>query len=294
MARFGIDYDSLKSVNPGLIMLSSCLLGQTGPMRSYAGFGTAGAAIAGFYPLAGWPDRVPAGPFGAYSDYSSPRFSVLAVLAALEWRSRTGEGQHLDYAQLEGASQLLAPALLDETVNGRTAGRTGNADPNMAPHGVYPVAGTDSWIAIACETDAHWQALAHMIGAPAAPDLTVPERLARREELDALIASWSAPHDGAELEASLQAAGVPAHRVAYAEDVVADPQLRHRGHFVEVPHPLHGTSWAEGSAIKLTETPGVPRWAGPTFGQHLREVLVDLLGYDDDRVADLLADGVLD
>jgi len=294
MARFGIGYDDLKAVNPKVIMLSSCLLGQTGPLRAYAGFGTAGAAIAGFYPLTGWPDRQPAGPFGAYSDYSSPRFSVVALLAALEWRQRTGEGQHLDYAQLEGAVQLMTPVLLDETVNGRTAGRHGNADPDMAPHGVYPVAGEDTWISVACETDGQWRALAELIGDSAQADLDTRERLQRREQLDELVADWAASRDGAELEHSLQAVGVPAHRVAFAEDVVTDPQLVHRGQFVEVPHPVHGTSWAEGSPIAFSQTQGVPRWAGPTFGQHLHEVLFDELGYDADRVADLLADGVLD
>ena len=113
-------------------------MGQTGPMRLYAGFGTMAAAIAGFYPVTGWPDRIPAGPFTAYTDYISPRLSVVLIMAALEHRHRTGQGQHIDFSQLEGALHFLAPQLLDEEINGRTAGRHGNADPHMTPHAVFP------------------------------------------------------------------------------------------------------------------------------------------------------------
>ena len=294
MDRFGIGYEALSELNPGLIMVSSCLMGQTGPMRAYAGFGNAGAAIAGFYPLAGWPDRQPAGPFGAYSDYSSPRFTVAVLLGALEWRRRTGEGQHIDYSQMEGASQLIAPALLDEAVNGHTASRCGNEDAQMAPHGVFGVSGEDQWIAVACETDAHWRALAGLLDRDDLLDLDAEGRHRRRDELDDLVTGWTADRKGADAEQALQALGVPAHRVLYAPDLVADPQLAHRGHWIEVPHPIHGTSWAEGSAIQLSRTPGAPKWAGPTFGQHLTEVMSEILGYEDEKIAELIAAGALE
>ncbi|MEE9278963.1 MAG: CoA transferase, partial [Myxococcota bacterium] len=279
MDRLGIGYEALREVNPRVIMLSSCLMGQTGPLRSYSGFGTAGAAIAGFYPLAGWPDRLPSGPFGAYSDYPSPRYTVAVLIGALEWRRRTGEGQYLDYAQIEGAAQLIAPAILDDAVNGRTATRRGNEDLRMAPHGVYPVQGEDQWVAIACETDDHWRALAQRLGRADLAGLSEEQRRERRAELDALVAAWTQPQEGCDVEAELQARSVPVHRVLYAPQLVEDPQLEHRKHFLEVPHPIHGTSWAEGSSIQLSRTPGSPKWAGPTFGQHLHEVLADVLGY---------------
>ncbi len=294
MDRFGIGYETLCEVNPRLIMLSSCLMGQTGPMRTYSGFGTAGAAIAGFYPLAGWPDRAPTGPYGAYSDCPSPRYAVAVLLSALEWRRRTGEGQYLDYSQTEGAAQLIAPAILDDTVNGRTASRHGNEDPWMTPHGVYPVLGEDQWVAIACETDNHWRVFAEALDRSDLADLSPDRRRERRVELDALISAWTERRKGEDVEAELQAQGVPVHRVLYAPEVVRDPQLRHRGHFIEVPHPIHGSSWAEGSSIQLSRTPGSPKWAGPTFGQHLHEVLADILRYDDDRIAELIAAGALE
>jgi len=275
-------------------MLSSSLMGQTGPMRSYSGYGMAGAAIAGFYALAGWPDRSPSGPFGAYSDYPAPRFGVAALLGALEWRRRTGEGQYLDFAQLEGAVQLLVPEVLDAGVNGRVITARGNEDPWMAPHGVYPVVGTDQWIAIACETDEQWRALAQLLERGDLVGLSAQQRRQRRENLDAVLSEWTQGRQGEEVEAVLQSLGVPAHRVLYAPDVVRDAQLEHRGHFAEVPHPIHGKSWAERSSIRLSRTPGFPRWAGPTIGQHLHEILSDMLGYDDERIAELISDGVLE
>ena len=294
MDRFGIGYQTLRRANPRVIMLSSCLMGQTGPLRTYSGFGSAGAAIAGFYPLAGWPDRPPTGPFGAYSDYPSPRYAVAVLLGALEWRRRTGEGQYLDYSQIEGAAQLIAPAILDDAVNDRTASRHGNEDPWMTPHGVYPVIGEDQWVAIACETEHHWRVLAQVLGRSDLAHLSREQRRERRAELEALTAGWTKVRKGEDVEAELQARSVPVHRVLFAPELIEDPQLRHRNHFIEVPHPIHGTSWAEGSSIQLSRTPGSPKWAGPTFGQHLHEVLVDILHYDDDRTTELIAAGALE
>jgi crotonobetainyl-CoA:carnitine CoA-transferase CaiB-like acyl-CoA transferase len=292
MDRFGIGYDALRAVNPRLIMLSSCLLGATGPLRAYAGFGGAGAAVAGFYTLAGWPDRLPAGPYGAYSDYTSPRFMVAALMGALEWRRRTGEGQHLDFAQMEGAVQMIAPVLLDMAANGDAIERCGNEDPHMSPHGVYPARGDDRWVAVACETDAQWQMLAHLIDRADLASLDLGARLTRRRELDEAVTAWTRARDVAGIESMLQAAGVPAHHIAYAEDILADAQLAHRCHWQRVSHPEHGETWVEGPAIQLSRTPGAPRWAGPTYGQHLFEVLSELLGYDPGKIAELVASGV--
>jgi len=293
MANWGLGYEDLRRVDPGIIMFSSCLMGQTGPMRLYAGFGTMAAAIAGFYPVTGWPDRIPAGPFTAYTDYVSPRLSVAAILAAVEHRHRTGEGQHIDFSQLEGALHFLAPQLLDEEVNGRTAGRYGNADPIMVPHAVYPTAGDDRWVAIACETDEQWAALATEIGAPALAGLAVDERRAREAELDGLVAAWTTGRDRADVEGKLQDLGVPAHRVADGADLVADPQLAHREHYRQVPHPNHGTTWVEGGNYTLSRTPARVDWGGPTFGQHNSEVLEQILGYDIDRIAELIIAGAV-
>ncbi len=122
MRAWGFDYESLRKVNPAVIMLSSCLMGQTGPLAKIAGFGNMAAAIAGFTNLTGWPDRPPCGVFGAYTDYVAPRFTAIAILAALDHRRRTGEGQYIDQSQAECAIHFLGPAILDYTVNGRVDG----------------------------------------------------------------------------------------------------------------------------------------------------------------------------
>ena len=153
-AALNLEYERLAALRPGLIMLSSCLFGQTGPLQRYAGFGTMGASLSGFFHLTGWPDRPPCGPFGAYSDYPSPRFALCALLAALDHRRRTGEGQYIDFSQAEACVHFLSPMILDDAVNGRSGTRAGNADAHMAPHGVYPSSGDDRWVAVACRDDA--------------------------------------------------------------------------------------------------------------------------------------------
>ena len=289
--RIGLGYERLRAINPELIMVSTSLMGQTGSIKNISGFGNIGAAVAGFYPFAGWPDRAPCGPFGAYSDYISPRFTTAVILAALDHLERTGEGQHIDYSQMEGAIHLLAPAMLDDAINGVEGTRLGNRDANFAPHGSYPVEGDDQWLAVSCETDAQWAALAGVIGRDDLATLDVAARRARHDEIDALIEPWSAARSGIEAEAVLQSAGVPAHRVLYAPDVVTDAQLQHRRAFVQAPHEQWDQVWVEETAISLSRTPGGVRWAAPTFGEHLFPILTDILGRSPDEAADLIASG---
>ena len=295
MRGWGLGYDELRAVNPDLIMLSSCLMGHTGPLHRYAGFGTMAAAVAGFYPVVGWPDRPPCGPFTAYTDYTSPRLTAAVLLAALEWRRRTGEGQYIDFSQLESCLHLLAPELLDDVVNGRVAGRNGNRDRSRAPHGAYPTRGDDRWIAIAVETDEQWRALCALASLPAELEaLGLAARLARHDELDAALCAWTAGFEAEHLQDRLQSAGVPAHQVQSSSHCVIDPQLVHREQFRQVPHPLRGSTWVEGSPFRLSRTPGNPAWGGPMYGQHLPEVLTGILGYDDDRITELILAGALE
>lgn len=294
MARWGYDYESLRAVRPDLIMASSCLMGQTGPHRLLAGFGTMAAAISGFFHLTGWPDRDPCGPFMAYTDYVSPRFLFLSVLAALEHRRRTGEGQYIDLSQAEASLHLQVPAILDYTVNGRVMERAGNDDRDHAPHGVYPTRGDDDWIAIVVSSDEAWRALTAEIDRPDLAPLGTGERLERRRELDEVLAGWTAGHPGPELMERLQAVGVAAHVVQNSAEALADPQLHHRGHFVELPHEAMGSVWLEGSRFAFSRTPAVVERGSPTLGQHTWEVLTETLGYDPDRAAELLALGIFE
>ena len=159
MADLGLGYDVARELNPDIIMATTCLLGQYGPAAKLAGYGYHAAAVSGFYEITGWDDRPPAGPFNAYTDTIAPRFLTTVLLAALDHRRRTGEGQFIDQAQMESALHFLAPELLDVQLSGSTARRAGNHDPDHAPHDAYPCAGTDQWCAIAVETDDQWRAL---------------------------------------------------------------------------------------------------------------------------------------
>jgi len=298
MKRFGLDYAALCEVKPDLIMLSTCLMGQTGPLASFAGYGNLAAAMTGFYELTGWPDRAPAGPFGAYTDYIAPRFNAAAILAALEHRRRTGEGQHVDLSQAEAALHFLAPAILDYSVNGVVAKRAGNRDRELAPHGVYPCAGEDCWVAIAVRDDRDWRALCEALAAPAAARdaryATAAVRLAQRDALDALVAGLTAPLAMEEIERRLHKAGVPASGVYNSPEAARDPQLAHRGHFISVTHPTLGESAVEAPRFRLSRTPGAVIGPAPTFGDSTQWVLESVLGYDDERIAELAIAGALE
>ena len=296
MKAFGLDYDSLKSINPDVIMLSTCLMGQTGPLSMFAGYGNLAAAIAGFYSTTGWEDREPAGPFGAYTDYIAPRYNAIAILAALEHKRRTGEGQHVDLAQAEAALHFLTPALLDCAANGRVQKGMGNRDLNIAPNGAYPVAGEDSYIAIACETDEQWRVLCELIpGLAPADDLAEPgQRLDRQDELDARIAEFTRAQDGPALEQTLQAAGIPAAMVQNSPGLVADPQLEHHGHLLKVPHQEGGHTVIESTRIHMSRSQPVLDTSAPTFNRDMMFALNGVLGYSDERIGELLIAGALE
>ncbi len=294
MKKWGLDYEAVAARKPGIIMASSCLMGQTGPLALLAGFGTMAAAISGFFNPVGWPDRQPAGPFGAYTDYTSPRWLVAAVMGALEHHRATGEGQYIDLSQAEAALHLLGPALLEQSVNGRGWERAGNRDRVFAPHGVYPTDGDDAWIAIACDSDAAWEAVADEAGRADLASLSVAERHERHDELDELLTAWTSTHDGHDLMTTLQARGVPAHIVQNSPEIAADPQLELRQHFVEVPHAKQGTTVVEGTRFMLSRTPARFRHGGPTFGEHAYDVLAETLGYDPERIGELAAEELLE
>jgi benzylsuccinate CoA-transferase BbsF subunit len=299
MRAWQFDYASLRRIKPDLIMLSTCLMGQSGPYSPLAGYGNLASAIAGFDALVGWPDRAPAGLFIAYTDTIAPRFTVAALLAALAYRRRTGMGQYIDQAQLESALQFLSPALLDYAANGRVQGRMGNDDPQMAPHGVYPTMGEDRWIAIAVQTDAQWQALCALLQERDSSLLQdtrfaeVEHRLAHRAKLDDILSSWTRQYEAQALEAILQAHGIAASAVLTMADLYSDPQLLHRSHFIELRHPIHLTTTVEGSRFQLSNTPAHIVRSAPILGCDTASVLTTILGYDSEQMQQLVSQKTL-
>jgi benzylsuccinate CoA-transferase BbsF subunit len=275
-------------------------MGQTGPLAKIAGFGNMAAAIVGFHNLTGWPDRPPAGVFGAYTDYIAPRFTAMALLAALDYRRRTGEGQYIDQSQAECAIHFLGPAILDYTVNGRIGERLGNTDPLFAPHGVYPAAGDDDedqWVAIVCRDDDDWRRLCSaMKNEILARDSRFANAAGRREhrnEIDSSIARWTRTLDAAAIETLLQSHNVPSHQVQNSAAAYRDPQLAHRNHFVTLEHPTLKKFTVEGPRAKLSRTPASVRRAAPILGQDNQHVLEKILNYDETKISELATSGAL-
>lgn len=297
MAKWGLDYATIKDELPGLIMVSTCLWGQTGPERAYPGFGGQGSALAGFNYLTGWSDREPLGPFGTITDSISPRYGVVALTAALLHRARTGEGAYIDVSQVEAGVYGLSEWLLGYEASGRTAGRDGNRAPHAAPHGVFPCAGDDRWIAIAVHDDGDWRRLVTAMGDPAwAGEVslaTLAGRLAQVDTLERGIADWTAGQDAVILAERLQGVGLDAAAVADMQDLLADPQLAHRGHFSALEHPVIGRYLVEAMGFRLSASPTQFIRPAPCLGADSRETYCGLLGMSDAEYDELLASGAL-
>jgi crotonobetainyl-CoA:carnitine CoA-transferase CaiB-like acyl-CoA transferase len=301
MAKWKLDYASLVVDRPDLVMISTCLNGQTGPQRFYPGFGGQGSALSGFNHLTGWPDRAPVGPYGTITDSLSPRFAALLLASALLHRQRTGHGQHIDLAQVEGGIVCLSESIATFTANGEILGRLGNRSRHEAPHGVFRCAdedGRERWIAIVVHDDTDWQRLVQALGRPAwalEPQLaTTAGRLAAVDALEARLEEWTSSQRASALAASLQAASIEAGPVADLADLHDDPQIAHRGHFGDVHHPVLGTHPAERHAIRFSDMEPRLRSPAPRLGEHTDAVLHDLLGMSTDEIGRLRDAGVLD
>lgn len=297
MNRLGFDYATLSRDHPGLIMLSSCLLGQSGPWARFSGGGSQGAAVAGLHALTGWPDRAATGPAGAYTDLLSARFSIAILAAAVLERRKSGLGQYIDMSQVEASMHFIEPLLLDQTVNGRTAVATGLTSDLACPNGVYPVQGIERYIAISVESSAQWRALCSVAPLAEFSDARYDHLHCRREidtALDARLAQWTAGYDRFELERLLAQAGVPAAVVARPSDMQVDPQLRSRGFFLTLDHAEMGPSHYDGLATHFSAKRQMLHRPAPCLGADTTYVLEQLLGLTQQEIAAHAAAGVLD
>lgn len=296
-ARLGIGYEQARAANPGVVMASTCLMGQSGPVARMAGYGYHAAAVAGFYELTGYPDRPPVGPWNAYTDTVAPRFLAATLLAAIDHQRRTGEGRYIDLGQMEAALQFLAPEMMSRQATGETYPRRENRSRDAAPQGAYPCAGEDEWCAIAVESDEQWRSLREALGDPAwarADDLArVEGRLEAHDRLDAEISRWTRERSAQAVMDALWAAGVPAGRVQRSRDLLADPQLRHRGFHHEHEHGEMGRVPYSGHAFRISGYQHGPRFAAPLLGEHSFEVLTETLSFSDEEAAELIAAGAV-
>jgi crotonobetainyl-CoA:carnitine CoA-transferase CaiB-like acyl-CoA transferase len=292
----GIGYDALRTARPDIVLVSMPAFGRSGPLRDRVAYGPGVDAASGLSHLTGYTDGWPMNPANYYCDYNAGALAAVALLAALRHRDRTGEGQHVEAAMLEGELQVMGEALLDVTINGRVQTRIGNAHPSMSPHGVYPCAGDDRWVAVACEDDAQWRALCGVIGrTQLACDgrfADVVSRVRHRVEVDDVVEAWArmrSPHEAAK---ALQAAGVPASAVQTVGDLADDPQLAARGFIQRVRHPEAGVMPHARAAFTLSRTPYAIERPAPVYGQDVDEVLRDVLSMSAADVEALLEAGV--
>jgi crotonobetainyl-CoA:carnitine CoA-transferase CaiB-like acyl-CoA transferase len=278
MKGFGLDYDTLAALRPDLVMMSSCLNGQTGPHRDYPGFGGQGSALAGYNALTGWPDREPVGPYGTITDSLAPRFVATALAAGLLYRRRTGRGVYLDVAQVECGSWSLAPWLLDYEVDGEIRLRDGNNHRDAVLHGAFACVDEgeigDRWVTIACWND---------------------DELAKVHAITGTdVEAWTRTRTRLEVAEMLQAAGIEAVPVQDFGDSHSDPQLAHRKHFERHDHAYVGSALYEHNGFRLAACPVGYDRSGPILGQDNDWVLGDVLGLDENEIRALQASGAVE
>ncbi|MEE8418739.1 MAG: CoA transferase [Dehalococcoidales bacterium] len=298
ITRMGLGYEALKEVKPDIIMLSTSMQGQTGPHSTHPGSGHKLTALAGFSNILGWPDREPAW-IAAYTDFIAPRYNIIAIMAALDYKRRTGKGQYIDASQYENGVQFMAPLVLDYSANQRVATREGNKHPDAAPHNAYRCTGEDRWCAIAVFTDEEWQSFCAVTGNPSLSKdsrfATLAARKENEEELDGLVNEWTGSRPAEEVMNLMQAAGIAAGVVETGEDLMdKDPQLKHRNFFKELEYPGIGKYRSHAGPHFQLSKYDYELKAAPLLGEHNEYVFKEILGLPEDEFEKLVQAGVID
>lgn len=298
MERWGLSYDRLRELVPDVIYARMSGYGHSGPHQHYRSYGPVVQAASGLSYIAGLPGREPSGWGLSYMDNMAAYYNSAALALAIWSRRRTGLGTEIDVAAVEVGVGLLGPILLDLTVNGHTSRRpdypTGNRleHPNAAPHGVYPCAGTDRWVAIAVFDDAEWARLVDALGHPAWCDderfASQGSRFANQDALDVSIGAWTSTRDPHQVMHALQGGGVRAAAVQNPQDLnEVDPQIAHRGTFFEMDHPVIGPARFEGFPSRMSGH-GPDHWrSAPLLGEDNEYVFGEVLGLSDREIDEL-------
>ncbi len=297
MDRLGLGYKELSRVNNRLIMLSTCNQGQDGPHASHPGFGSQLTSLSGFTFLTGFPDGPLSLLFGPYIDFIGVGYGVIAVMAALDHRRRTGEGQYIDLAQYENGVQFLAQVVLDYNVNGRALSRMGNRCDFAAPHGVYPCQGEDRWCALSVFDDDEWLELQQIMGNPAwAADPGFGTLIGRKQhegELDERLSQWTVQFAPEELMQTLQNGGIRAGILNRVRDVYTDPQYEHRRIWRGMEHPEMGVFHYQAPPFELESTPAVLDRPSPCLGEHNEYFFCQILQLEEEEYRKLVETRVI-
>ena len=290
----GLGYEDVAELNPRVVYFSSQGYGRGGPLDQMQAFGPLNAAFAGIHPFWNHPDTpYPCGTALNHPDHIAGKMGALAVLAALDYRNKTGEGQYVEMAQTEAAAYLSGELYLQEECTGRRPEVQGNRSDFAVPHDVYPCTGEDRWCAIVVPDDAAWERLVHCLGWPPEERFaTLEGRLAGRKEIDEQLTEWTRARTAEEVTETLQAAGVSAMFVQGPDEHRADLHLAARGAIVTLEHEEVGPARHIGNPLRLSKTPLRPAVAAPLLGEHTEEVLMSVLGLEREQVSRLVEEGV--
>ena len=296
MDRLGLGYDTLKQINPRLIYASVTAFGQYGPYAHWRGYDILAQAISGYMSITGFPDHPPTRSGQSISDYYAGMLCAFSIVSALHYRQRTGKGQHIDMALLDGLVTALDNLGERYTVGGEILTRKGNISFAGSSSGVY--ATTDGHVAIAAgSSDLVWRRFCQIIAKPELADepkfATTAARRTNQAETAAIIQGWTGARTKAEVVNTLAEGGVPAAPVNNVAEMVADPQIQARQMFVELEHPVYGPVKITGTPLKLSETPGRVERLAPMPGEHNEEVFVGMLGHTKEDLMRWQNEGVI-
>jgi len=295
MERWGLGYDELRALNPGLVMVRVSGFGQTGPYSTQPGYGAIGEAMGGLRYVVGDPSNAPSRTGISIGDSLAGTFAALGALMALRVKDRTGQGQVVDSAIYEAVLALMESLIPEFALGGYVRERTGAILPNIAPSNVYPTS-DGQMVLIAANQDTVFRRLAEAMGrAELGTDPQFATHTARgksQEDLDALISEWSRGHEADALVELLISHSVPVGKVFTAKEMLEDPHYAARQAIVTVAHRTFGEFPMQNVAPRLSDTPGSVRWAGPELGEHTDEVLRGI-GVDGSRLGELREAGIV-
>ncbi len=298
LERWKLGYDDAVKIKPDIIMMRNSNQGLTGPAATHPGLGNHINGLTGLVNFVGYPGQEPISPIVAYSDYMVPHFAAATLIGALDYRRKTGKGQLIDISQFEVGLQLLAPALINYSVNEVEEKLKGNSCDYAAPHAVFKCQGYDRWCTISVFSDMEWQAFCNAIDKrdwladPRFSDLK--SRKQNEVELNNLIEQWTIQHEAEEVMTLLQEAGVSAAIVQNAKDLYSDIQLRERDCFWVADHKELGRFTHLGQPSRLSKTPAQFYRTAPCLGEHTEYVCRELLGMSQEEYDEYLVKGVFE
>ncbi len=302
MDQLGLGYETLSELNPGLVMLSSQLMGSRGPWADFRGYGPSTRAAGGIEMLWNYDDQdEPAGGMSIFPDHLCGRLGALGIVAGLLGRRRDGgTGAHVELAQVEATLGIVGDLLTKEALEPGTVRATGNRRERGTPWGLFRCQGEEQWVAITCRDDADWAALVEVMGSPewaVDPELSTAEGRARRvNDVEQGVRAWTAAHTREDVAGTLQKAGVPAGEMLTALESITNEHYLARGFLVEIDQPgVVGERMAmDGPGFYGSRMAPVRITAAPWVGEHTREVCRNLLGMDEAEIERLVAESALE